>query len=432
MNADWRPLRELLTPVTDQITLPWNDIDRLVGGLPRSAYDHPAFWSGDRSQWRGFRATNVRVGDAVLFIRNTSATAEPPSIVNRAPSSTVPAQPDVVLIGCSKSKLDYPAPAQDLYTSALFAKRKAYATATGKPWFILSAQHGLLKPTTQIAPYDLNLGDTPQSFRSSWGTRVAESLRAAHGSLDNVVVEIHAGSTYTNAVRKPLHSLGARVEEPMRGLRQGEQSAWYRPLGAAPGDQPDRQQAAVELARRLMNRSASMTPADFLATPGLAAPGLYSWWVDDSGASELADGLGLHVAPGLIYAGLAGATRTVSGRKSSNTLRGRIAGMHLAGNRNFSTFRLTLTAILSASSAELLDEASLTAWMHHHLRVVPVPVDDPDCLDAMETAVLTDIDPPLNLAKMPSTPVRRRLKVLRSAVKGAGAGAERRSSELDT
>lgn len=66
-----------------------------------------------------------------------------------------------------------------------------------------------------------------------------------------------------------------------------------------------------------------------------------------------------------------GATRVRSGRKSSNTLWGRIRSMHLGGRHEFSTFRLSLGSVLAAARREpAIDEARLTAWMHQHLRVV--------------------------------------------------------------
>jgi hypothetical protein len=52
----------------------------------------------------------------------------------------------------------------------------------------------------------------------------------------------------------------------------------------------------------------------------LRVPGLYSWWVDAAGAADLSRGLQLPVHAGLIYAGLAGATRWPSGNHSTNTL----------------------------------------------------------------------------------------------------------------
>lgn len=54
--------------------------------------------------------------------------------------------------------------------------------------------------------------------------------------------------------------------------------------------------------------------------------------------------------------------------------------------------------------------------MYEHLRVVAIPVADADILDQLETRVLGALDPPLNLAKMPRTPVRERLTDLRRRV----------------
>jgi hypothetical protein len=71
-----------------------------------------------------------------------------------------------------------------------------------------------------------------------------------------------------------------------------------------------------------------------------------------SRAAEGESGLGRAIAPGLIYAGLAGATRSRSGRKSTNTLWDRIRGMHLGGRHEFSTFRLGLGAILANARNE--------------------------------------------------------------------------------
>ncbi len=140
-----------------------------------------------------------------------------------------------------------------------------------------------------------------------------------------------------------------------------------------------------------------------------------SWWVDAAGAADLSRGLGLAVPAGLIYAGLAGATRWPSGKRSTNTLWLRIAGMHLGGNHEFSTFRRTLGAVLAnATGSDSIDENGLTAWMHDHLKVVAVPCVDADTLGSLEEAVLTALDPPLNLQGNSPTPVRRRLTQLRS------------------
>ena len=88
--------------------------------------------------------------------------------------------------------------------------------------------------------------------------------------------------------------------------------------------------------------------------------------------------------------------------------------MHLGGRHDFSTFRLSLGSILASARTETeIDEERLTAWMHEHLRFVTIPVDDGDALDGLERAVLRELDPPLNLDKMPPSPIRGRLTELR-------------------
>ncbi len=172
------------------------------------------------------------------------------------------------------------------------------------------------------------------------------------------------------------------------------------------------------LVLRLGEPSAAVTPIEFAASDrsGWEVPGLYSWWVDDAGAAELTAGLGLPVAPGLIYAGLAGATHWPSGRRSNNTLWSRIVAMHLGGNRRSSTFRLTLGAILaSARGVDVVPEPEITAWMRSHLTVRAVPYPDADSLGRCERDVLRALDPPLNLQGVPQTELRARLTRLRRA-----------------
>jgi hypothetical protein len=53
----------------------------------------------------------------------------------------------MILLGCVKRKRDHPATAKDLYSSPLWAGRRAYAESSGVPWLILSAKHGLVDPS---------------------------------------------------------------------------------------------------------------------------------------------------------------------------------------------------------------------------------------------------------------------------------------------
>lgn len=221
------------------------------------------------------------------------------------------------------------------------------------------------------------------------------------------MIEVHAGAAYVDAVEEALRASGAIVSDRLKGLSFGRRLSWYLQRAGAGDD--------AAIVAQLRDRSMSMSLPDFLATKGegLRCPGMYSWWVDVSGANELSQGLGHQIDPGLIYAGLAGATRS-GGSTSSNTLWGRIATMHLGKRHNFSTLRYSLGSILSAANGHpTIDEEQLTSWMHAHLRIVAVPVADADLLDALETVVLGELDPPMNLAKVPRTASRRRLSAFR-------------------
>jgi hypothetical protein len=251
----------------------------------------------------------------------------------------------------------------------------------------------------------------------AWGTWVAARLELLVGPLQGKVIEVHAGSIYLDTIRPELEKLDARIVEPLQGLPMGQRLAWY---GDRPAMQPvveiDDVEACVQTLR---DETVAISPEEFIAR-GRASfdrPGLYSWWVDRSGADDLSRGLDLAVEPGLIYAGLAGATRWPSGQRSNNTLWLRVVTMHLGRKHEFSTFRRTVGAIVAhADGVTYIDEESLTKWMHAHLRLVTIPYDDRDGLGRLERDVLAELDPPLNLQGMASTPVRRRLKELRRAI----------------
>lgn len=325
---------------------------------------------------------------------------------------------DVVLVGCSSSKAPAGRPAADLFVGAAFTKARAHAEAAGVPWFVLSAKFGLLSPDEVVAPYDVYLADRSARYRAAWGSWVVAQLAERH-DLAGAVVEVHAGRAYTEPLMAPLAAAGATLFEPLAGLRQGERLAWYGGERiVAPVDE-GRAPAAVDVSWLLEERNAQ-SPAEFLAAGRAATnqPGLYTWWVDVAGSHQLAAGLGHRVAPGLVYGGRAGGRR-VSGAVSANTLWGRLSGMHLQGNRDFSTFRLTLAAALRDSGAGVADESSLTRWMHEHLRVAVLPLPSEEVL-AAEERLLDLADPPLNLQGRPRTDLRRTLSRLRSSLSDDG------------
>lgn len=330
----------------------------------------------------------------------------------RAPLSSV------VLIGCVKSKLPHAAPAQDLYTGALFTRRRRHAENTGKPWFILSSRWGLVAPDEVIAPYNVYLGDMPSTYRRPWAEFVVAQL-ATRLALSGAEIELHAGDHYVNALRPAMERSGAVVTDPVNARSLGQTLTWYDAHLNREARSPALPIVTSDvdgIVQSLVCRGNTLTPGELRGSPraSFALPGLYSWWVDTEAADDLSRGLGQCLEPGLIYAGLAGATRWPSGTASTNTLWGRLVGMHLGGRVKLSTFRTTLGAILAPSLwSGLLDEGALTAWMDEHLSVVPVPVNDADRLGLLETDVLDRLDPPPNLSKMAGGPIRTTVTRLR-------------------
>lgn len=437
--AKWNLLTQYLNGVSNEVTLSWPDLDAIVGGVPPSAAKHRPWWSGDRPHvrsWKsaGFEFTNLQMGSQVTFVRSgsrseittansrTTLVRSKPVIVEQDVTELNVA--DIVLVSCVKTKRPEAAAAKDLYISALFRKERSYAERRGVPWYILSAEHGLVAPEQCLAPYERYLPDESLTYRDEWGVKVVDDLEQVEGPMKGKVIEIHASAVYLDAIRSRLQSRGAVILEPLRGLPMGKRLQWYdggtlaRPAGFsrdASGPLPD----IESLVASLRDESSAVSPKEFLAagSNGRKSPGLYSWWVDTEGALELTGGLGYRVSTGMIYAGLAGATHWPSGKRSSNTLWLRIATMHLGSKHEFSTFRRTIGAILaSAESQNDIDEMALTNWMDLHLRVHVVPYEDADSLGQVEQAVLAELDPPLNLKDMRDSALRRRLKDLRRVV----------------
>src|SRR6267378_7294440 len=73
-----------------------------------------------------------------------------------------------------------------------------------------------------------------------------------------------------------------------------------------------------------------------------------------------------------------------------------------------------------AGSRENRAPAAVSGWMRQHLSVVVVPYPHRDSLAAIEEAVLTSLDPPLNLMGMPDSDIRRSLRQLRRSLSARG------------
>ncbi len=158
----------------------------------------------------------------------------------------------VHLVACAKTKAVHPAPAKALYRSEWFRRARAYVEARGGPWFILSAEHGLLDPDDVVAPYEATLLGTPPADRRAWALRVHRSLfarRLTPGFGRSVV--FLAGAAYREHLEPWLSvqaSAGASVETPMRGLGLGQQLAWL--AAHTPSDPPVPPAPAAACSRR--------------------------------------------------------------------------------------------------------------------------------------------------------------------------------------
>jgi hypothetical protein len=310
----------------------------------------------------GARAPLLRRVDRGLYVRarqpGEPAVDEGTQMNAAGPEAGQRAGADVILVGCVRTKNAVASAASELFASPLFAGRRQYAVASGRPWYILSAKFGLLAPDDVIGPYDVYLADQGPGYKKAWGDFVTAQLEQCERALSGLAIEVHAGAAYVDPLRAPLAARGAVLAAPVAHLRQGEQLAWYHTSGAAGGSSVRTASAspqvaapgasAADLARLLSDPSRALSPQELLRRghQGLLVPGLYSWWVDGQGAADLSGGPGRPVSGGLIYAGQAGATRWPSGKRSQNTLWGRIKGMHLGAAAEFSTFRRTLAAIL--------------------------------------------------------------------------------------
>lgn len=128
------------------------------------------------------------------------------------------------LVSCVGEKVGHPAKARDLYASAWFTKARTYVEWQGGPWFILSAEYGLVDPDTIIAPYEKTLNTMGVRERREWAKGVIEQLTTRLPDCEKIV--ILAGARYREFLMDYLRTRADRVEIPLEGLRIGEQLSW--------------------------------------------------------------------------------------------------------------------------------------------------------------------------------------------------------------
>jgi hypothetical protein len=127
------------------------------------------------------------------------------------------------LVSCVSGKCESPAPARELYTSQWFTLTRRFVEHTGSPWFIVSAEHGLVAPDDVIAPYERTLNTMGIDARRKWALRVKDQMDAAFPTADRCVVL--AGERYREFLMDYLRTRYV-VDVPMQGLAIGQQLQW--------------------------------------------------------------------------------------------------------------------------------------------------------------------------------------------------------------
>jgi hypothetical protein len=79
----------------------------------------------------------------------------------------------VCIVSCTAHKRQTPMPAENLYASDLFYKSRRYAQAGYDMWLVLSAEHGLVRPSDVLAPYDRKLTTLSRHERVALVERVS-------------------------------------------------------------------------------------------------------------------------------------------------------------------------------------------------------------------------------------------------------------------
>jgi hypothetical protein len=172
---------------------------------------------------------------------------------------------DVILVGCTKTKGSTRTSARALYEpSDLFRRRRAYAEATGRPWAILSALHGVVEPDRELDPYEFTIAqrNTADFDARGWAISALQAcFRLAGRSavvpagerfaryLDPLTIEVHAGIDYvrTLSLGLPAFSTTITLDHPVHGMQIGQQKAYYLPPAPELVNLPPLGQLSLEL-----------------------------------------------------------------------------------------------------------------------------------------------------------------------------------------
>lgn len=132
----------------------------------------------------------------------------------------------IALVACVGEKQEGPCPAKDLYTTLLFRGTRKYAEDHADDWFILSAAHGLVKPTDTLSYYNTYLKTFSEAEKIAWAGKVLEKLDPLIKPDDKII--FLASIDYRKHLETFFSARGCTIEIPMKGLFIGQQNAWCK------------------------------------------------------------------------------------------------------------------------------------------------------------------------------------------------------------
>lgn len=132
----------------------------------------------------------------------------------------------IVLLSCTKSKLDKPAAAQDLYSaSPMFQKTLEYGkTLSPDKMYILSAKHHLVPLNKKLSPYDKTLKEMSKEEKEKWGEEVYKQMKQNSINPEKDTFVMLTGSEYMKPLMKYIPE--EHIETPMEGKRFGQRLKW--------------------------------------------------------------------------------------------------------------------------------------------------------------------------------------------------------------
>lgn len=140
------------------------------------------------------------------------------------------------LVGCGSDKANKPRPAGKLYTSKYFERKWKIAGIEGDKRWVLSAEHHVIPPDKEIAPYDTSMDELDEEETAAWAEEVTDRLALAPWIEDpEATLVILAGQDYVEPIREWLEEKPVELRLPFADTEgQGEQNhllkRWLREI----------------------------------------------------------------------------------------------------------------------------------------------------------------------------------------------------------